>query len=55
MNSYDIEFIDNEGDTMEFSCDTLAEAKAEMKKILKSGGRIVQTWIYKNDEYKGSF
>ena len=53
--SYDIEWKDDEGDTFSDSFDTIQEAKDEIKKIQKQGGRITQTWKYTNGQYVGSF
>jgi hypothetical protein len=52
---YDIEWKDEEGDTYEASFKDLQEAKEEIRKIRDEGGRIIQTWKYRDGEYVGSF
>lgn len=52
---YDIEWRDEEGDTYEASFESLEEAKEEIRKIREEGGRITQTWKYRDGEYVGSF
>lgn len=53
--SYDIEWIDEEGDTYSASFDTLQEAKEEIKKIREEGGRVTETWKYVDGEFTGRF
>lgn len=52
---YDIEWKDEEGDTYEASFQSLEEAKEEIRKITDDGGRIIQTWKYRDGEYVGRF
>lgn len=52
---YDIEWKDEEGDTYEASFQSLEEAKQEIRKIRDDGGRIIQTWKYRDGEYVGRF
>lgn len=54
-DSYEIEFVNSEGDTLECVCETLAEAKEELKTIRAEGARIKETWIYRDGQYKGAF
>jgi hypothetical protein len=53
--SYDIEWRDEEGDTYSASFDTYKEAKEEIKKIRENGGRVTETWKYKNGNFVGRF
>lgn len=52
---YDIEWKDEEGETYEASFESLEEAKQEIRKIEDDGGRIIQTWKYRDGEYVGRF
>ena len=52
---YDIEWKDEQGDTYEASFNDLDEAKEEVRKIRDEGGRIIQTWKYRDGNYVGSF
>ena len=52
---YEWSFKDNEGDLYEDSRETKSEALAEIKKQRADDCQIVETWIYKNGEFKGRF
>lgn len=52
---YDIEWKDEQGDTYEASFKDIQEAKEEIRKIRDEGGRIIQTWKYRDGEYVGRF
>jgi len=52
---YDIEWRDEEGDTYSASFDSLEEAKQEIKKIREEGGRVTETWKYRDGEFVGRF
>jgi ppGpp synthetase/RelA/SpoT-type nucleotidyltranferase len=52
---YEFSYKDDEGDLYEEAYETLAEAKKSIKEIKSNGGKIVETWIYKNGDFKGRF
>lgn len=54
---YDFSYRDVEHDLYEESFETKGEALAEIKRLKAedSDNQIVETWIYKNGEFKGRF
>ena len=52
---YEFSYRDEEGDEYEEVFDTLKEAKDTIKKYRKQGYNVMETWIYKDGEFKCRF
>ena len=52
---YEFSYRDEEGDLYEDAFDSLKEAKDTIKEYRKQGYNIIETWIYKDNEFKGRF
>jgi len=52
---YEFSYRDEEGDLYEEVFDTLKEAKDTIKEYRKEGYDIIETWIYKDGQFKGRF
>ena len=53
--SYDIEYVDSEGDEYNEGFDSLEDAKKEIKYLKENGYRITRKFRYLDDKYVGSF
>ncbi len=52
---YDFTYRDVEHDVYEETFETKGEALAKIKELRADDCQIVETWIYKNNEFKGRF
>ena len=55
MTRYEIEFKDDEGDILESVFDNIKEAKEFIKELKNDHCKVIQTWKYVDNNYKGSF
>ena len=52
---YDVEYRDVEGDNYEQSFDNKREAWDFIRGLPNRDCQVIQTWIYRDNEYVGSF